>query len=192
MNKNLLGLIAALIVLFGLAVGFGYLSQRMVADFNGQIALGCLTFLGGIWLAFWNVRKSREKEAESRIFAQKAAVYEDLVNILRDLFMAQKGWAKEKSENQLAKSLMVIRYKMIVWGGQDTIRAISAFEAVPDDAPIGDRFLAASNLYTAIRRDLGHQDDSEFGEELFLTQIIASDKENVRQLLREARRSKHR
>lgn len=103
--------------------------------------------------------------------------------------MAQKGWAEEQPENQLAKSLMVIRYKMIVWGGQDTIRAISALEAVPEGAPIGDRFLAASNLYTATRRDLGHQDDSEFGEELFLTQIIASDKENVRQLLHEARRS---
>lgn len=51
MKKNILGLAAALIILSGFAIGFGYLSQRIVSDFSGQIALGCLTFLGGVWLA---------------------------------------------------------------------------------------------------------------------------------------------
>jgi cbb3-type cytochrome oxidase subunit 3 len=189
MRSTRIGLAAVLVAIFGFAVGFGYLADKIAADFSGQIALGCLTFLGGIWLAFWNVRKSREKEAESRIFSQKAEVYQDLVNILRDIFMASKGWAKERKPEELAKSLMVIRYKMIVWGGQDTIRAIDALEAVPEGANEGHRFLAGANLYGAIRRDLGHQDDAALAEDLFLTQITASDKANVRRLIREAKKS---
>jgi hypothetical protein len=143
--------------------------------------------LGGIWLAVWNFQKTRLKEAESRIFAQKAEAYQSLVDVVRDIFMVQKGWKQQEQEDSLPKLLMVIRYKMIVWGGQDTIRAIAELESVPEDALPGDRFLAVENLYKAIRKDLGHQDDSDLSEELFLTQIIASEREAVRTLLREAK-----
>ncbi|HEX8306959.1 MAG TPA: hypothetical protein VF645_00900 [Allosphingosinicella sp.] len=187
MRTTGLAMTAVLLLVLGFGIGFGYLAEKIAADFNGQIALGCLTFLGGIWLAFWNVRKSREKEAESRIFSEKAAVYVELVNVLRDIMMATKGWAPETETSELAKSLMKIRYKMIVWGGQDTVRAIDALEAVPEDGSDGQRFLAAANLYQAIRSDLGHRDDPQFAEDLFLTQIIAADKANVRRLIHEAR-----
>jgi cbb3-type cytochrome oxidase subunit 3 len=170
----------------GFATGFGYLSSKISSDFSGQVALGCITFIGGIWLAFWNMRKAREKEAESRIFSQKAEAYEALVTILRDLFMASKGWAPSTEAAEVAKSLMVIRYKMIVWGGQATIRAISALEAVPPGNP-GAQFLAVSDLYAAIRADLGHQDDPSLAEDLFLTQITEEDKASVRTMLHEAR-----
>lgn len=190
MKANWIGALIVLTAIVGVGIGFGVVAERVVSDFDGQIALGCLTFLGGVWLAFWNVRKSREKEAESRIFTQKAAVYEDLVNILRDIFMEQRGWAPKKTQDQRAKALMVIRYKMIVWGGQETVRAINGLENVPDDSSDGPRFLAAANLYGAIRRDLGHSDDDAFAEDLFLTQITATDKEKVRGLIRAARAAK--
>jgi hypothetical protein len=187
MRSRWITLVSGLVFVFGISLGFGYLGHVITTDFSGQVALGCLTFIGGIWIAVYNVRKSREKDAESRIFAQKAEVYESLVNILRDIFMANKGWSAPFDPGETGKALMIIRYKMIVWGGQDTVRAIAAFEQVPD-SEIGQRFLAIANLYAAIRRDLGHQDDARFAEDLFLTQIVAGDKEEVRGLLREARR----
>lgn len=182
-RPKLLVLITALVILLGAAIGFGILSERIASDLSGEAAAAILTLAGTTWFAIWSFYKTKRKEADAQIFSEKAAVYKNIIDILRDVFFASKGWAPPVDTDDLAKRFGQVRFDMIIWGGQDTIRAITRMEEADTNTP-GSQFAAAVNLFAQIRRELGHADDPALAEDLFLSQVIGSDREQVRQLIR--------
>lgn len=175
--------IAALTFVAAFGVGFGVLAERAFADFSGDAAVAAITFIGTTWFAIWSFNKTKRKEVEAQIFPQKAAIYKELVDIIRDITFAQKGWIPPLDPDALARRFAEARFNLIVWGGQETIRAIDKFEADQTAGP-GRMFAAVANLYGCIRRELGHADDADLREDLFLAQITTEDRESVRQQMR--------
>ena len=182
--------IGAWLVAIALLVAFGFglwmLSTRTLAAMDGQTAVALATFVATTWFAIWSFQKTKRKEADAQLFSEKAKVYGRIVDLLRDIFFAQKGWISPLDEQELGKRFGQVRFDMVVWGGQDTIRAINAIEDVtPGDT--GKMFAAFTHLYAQIRKELGHADDRALAEDLFLAQVIAEDREKVRDLIRSGR-----
>ena len=106
--------------------------------------------------------------------------------MLRDMIFTTKGWSSERPMDDIARDLAVITYDMIVWGGQDTIRQIMNLgDGEPADA--GAMMVRMSNLFRAIRKDLGHSDDIQLPEDIVLSMIIADEREAVRAQMRATR-----
>ena len=93
---------------FGLAFGFGFAAQRVASGINGSVALGAATLVATTWFGLWQFEKTKRKEAEARIFAQRAEIYHRLVVMLRDMIFAVKGWSEQRSETDLARDLSAI------------------------------------------------------------------------------------
>lgn len=188
MSKSLgftLALLVILVGLFGIAVGFGIVAERITKDFNGTMALGGVTLFATTGLALWQFDRTKRKEADARIFALRAPIYEKLVVILRDLMFETKGWSDKRDPDDLARELAVITYEMMVWGGQDTVRAVMSLSEMPNAEP-GPILRVIANMFKAIRKDLGHTDDANLSEDLVVQMIRADEREKVRNLLREA------
>lgn len=180
---KIVGFILAILFVIAFALGAGVLANRISYDLSGEVALGAATFIATTWFAIWSFQKTKRKEAEAQLFPQKAAVYKKIVDLIRDIFFAQKGWGPAVAPDALAQRFGEVRFEMIIWAGQDTIRAITAMEEADPSNP-GSSLAAAVNLYAQIRRELGHKDDPALAEELLLSQVIASDREQVRKLIK--------
>ncbi len=176
--------LAVFAFLIAVGLGFGVLAKRVATDLSGEAALGWLTFVATTWLAIWTFQKTKRKEAEAQIFPEKAKVYKELIDIIRDVMFAQKGWGPPLDADAIAQRFGRVRYDMIVWGGQETIRAVTAFEESSASGDMGIMFTAAANLYANVRKELGHSDDAQLPEDMFLAQLIPQDREKVRKLMR--------
>ncbi|HYI64176.1 MAG TPA: hypothetical protein VEW71_04750 [Allosphingosinicella sp.] len=180
-----LGWLFGAMFLISVGLGFGLLGNRVLTSLSGEAALAWLTFIATIWLAIWSFQKTKRKEAEAQLFPQKSVIYKELIDIIRDNMFAVKGWIPPINQDEMAHRLARVRYDMIVWGGQDTIRAIERFEGASADAnDIATMFSAIARLYAAVRKDLGHSDDPQLAEDLFLAQILLDERESVRAMLR--------
>ena len=186
----LIALTLLAVAVWGFMAGLGFASQRVLTGFDGSVALGCLALLASTGLALWQFDRTKRKEADARIFVQRAPVYQKLVGIMRDLMMAQKGWAPQKDTNEVAKELTLITYGMIVWGGKDTVRALLSLSDGATNP--GDMMLRMSDLFKVIRNDLGHSDDAALREDLILQMITAEDRAKVKAQSVEAARSRGR
>ena len=180
------GLMMAVLFL-GFGLGLGVVAQRITANFNATVALGCITFVGTTWLALWQFQKTKQKEADARVFSERAAVYQRLINITRDMLYSSRGWSEDTPVEDRAKQLSAITYEMTIWGGQDTVRALLAMVRTVDPTNTGDMFLRMSNLFKAIRKDLGHKDDAQMPDDLLLQLMKYEDHEQIREQLAVAR-----
>lgn len=188
-----IGWLTALFVVavgFGFAVGFGILAQRIATDFNGSVALGVTGLVATTWFGIWQFEKTKRKEAEARIFTERAAIYHRLVLMLRNMMFSIKGWEPQKDQETLGRQMAEITYDMIVWGGQDTIRQIMNLTNQPEHQQQDPSviLLRLAELFRAIRKDLGHNDDDALPEDLALILIVSSEQDELRQKMRASSR----
>lgn len=181
--KNFGSVILALLVILVFALGAGVLAGRAFSDFSGEAALGLLTFAGTMWFAIWNFNKTKQKEADAQFFPEKAKVYKQIIDIMRDVMFAQKGWIPNPDETEIAQRFARARYDLIIWGGKSTVGALEAFETQSATEDTGKMFLSVANLYDAIRLELGHKSDERLGIDLVMSQIILEDRDKFRKLL---------
>ena len=181
---GLLFLVAAfLAAVFGLFVGLGLGAQRIASDFDGSVALGGATIFATTALALWQFDRTKRKEADARLFSERAAVYQKLVTLLRDMIFEQKGWAAPITQDTRAQQLAEISYEMTVRGGQEKKRAnMRNTEIGQSDSAALMKTMA--QLYRAIRKDLGHSDDNSLPNDLVLQMNVPEDREKVRQQLK--------
>lgn len=180
---RVVGFVVALICLAAFSVGFGIFAEKLTADLNGEIALSILGLVATTWFAIWSFNKTKRRESEALLFPNKAEVYKKIVDIIRDLTFAQKGWIDEIDQNVLAQRFSEARFDMIIWGGQDTIRALGRLEDAGEEGPAG-LFQASANLYHCLRKELGHSDDDQLAKDLIAAQVISEDRDKIRDLLK--------
>jgi hypothetical protein len=174
-----LGVIFLAVILFGISTGVTLISGRLLKEMNAQVAASLVVFVASTWFALWNFQKTKEKEAESRHFVERAKIYDKLVKFLQYFHFQSKGWVPKRDEEDVARELGELRYEMIIWGGKDTIRAIMKLEDFSPDSDPGMIFSTISNLYGAIRKDLGHKDDKQLFDDLVLQQIFANERNDA-------------
>lgn len=183
MRMSILASLFVIAIGFGLAVGVGFGAQRVASGLDGTMVLGGVTLIATTWFGLWQFEKTKRKEAEARIFAQRAEIYQKLVSMLRDMIFVTKGWSPARNDQEVARDLTSITYDMIVWGGQDTIREIMRFTEVPS-GDVGAAMNRLSSLFRAVRKDLGHTDDAALPEDIVLSMIVAGEREAVRAQMR--------
>lgn len=172
-------------VILGLLLGTRSLIELLAPSLGTEIALGYVTISSTALLAVWQFSRSRKREAEARIFSQRAIIYDELIMLLRDVFWAEKGWSDD-SEGDRARKLSTITYKLIVWGGKDTIKAVNQIRGNVKWHP-GAPFLLMSEIFGAMRSDLGHGTDVPLADELALQMLRIEDHAYAREQIAAAR-----
>ncbi len=186
----IVGLTLVIVIAFGISVGLTFTSGRLLKDMNAQVAATLIAFIVSTILALWTFQRTKEKEAESRHFVERAKVYDKLIKFLQYFHFHSKGWVEEIPADELAKGLGEVRYDMIIWGGKETIRAIMKLEDFSEGMDHGVMFLAVSELYAAIRKDLGHKDDKALSDDLVLQQIVNEERWEARAKIDLARKAR--
>lgn len=177
------GLWASILIVV-LVVGAGVVG--LIALFlytNTQFVLGVFGVGVAIITASINYRAAKEKEIDSRLFADKRTVYTELVGTVMGLFHEKKINPTEEEQKSLVKKLQGLRTQLLVWGSADTLQALDQMSGLqqPDTSglPIaGTRWLA--RLFSAIRTDLGHKDPPGAALEMALGMLNEPDRSNLR------------
>jgi hypothetical protein len=175
-SKSLMTWFLALLPLFILAgtVGLFFVS-------NAEFALGVGGICATLYGASYQFRVAKEREANSRLFAEKSKAYEGMINIVLSLFKSIKGMGPKTDNLKLAERLMDVRAKLIVWGAFDTIKALDQLGDVSGAASDPKKTIRIlGDMYEAMRRDLGHSDPPGSGLEIALGNIHANERDQLR------------
>lgn len=156
---NGLAWIAALAFLGSIAWGSWWLVITVFTGVNAQQGVTLIAILATAITAFVTFVRTKEKEAEARLFPEKAKVYSDILEVLNDLMNQSKPWAKKISDDEVAKRLNDARYKLIVWGSGPAVKAFEEIETFVD-GDVGDMLARLAYIYGWMRRDLGHKDSA--------------------------------
>jgi hypothetical protein len=181
--KNLLSGLLIIVFVAAFGIGFGVVANRIANTLDAQVILAWATFVATTGFAIWSFNRTKKKEADALLFSERAKVYKEIIDVIRDLLFSTKGWVPAPDPTELAMRLSQSRFDLITWGGQDTIRAIMELENLRSDGP-HSAFDVTMNLYSKIRRDLGHTDDDTLAEDLVLSQINLEEREQVRAQIR--------
>src|SRR5665213_785422 len=152
-----LSIATAVLVLVGAATLLGWILWNIFRDLTGQTALTMAIATVTIGVTVWTFVKTKEKEIDSRLFPEKAKVYTEILEIIKQFTSSDKPWHTPMHENDMAKRLMDVQFKMLVWSSP---KAIKAFNSLGDlsEADLGEMIARIAFLYGCIRRDLGHND----------------------------------
>ncbi|MGV8928576.1 MAG: hypothetical protein ACOH1E_02390 [Brevundimonas sp.] len=151
--------ITALVILGFTAWGAWWLVTTVFTTVNAQQAIGLIAIVAAAVTAFVTFVRTKEKEAEARLFPEKAKVYSDILEVLNDLMSQSKPWAKKVSDDEVAKRLNDARYKLIVWGSGPAVKSFEEIETFVE-GDVGDMLARLAYIYGWMRRDLGHKDSA--------------------------------
>jgi hypothetical protein len=178
--------------LFVVLVVLGAGAAALIAAYrytNSEFLLGVLGVAVAIITASVQYRAAKDKETQAHLFAQKQQVYTDLIETLMGLFHEKKSNPSPVEQGVLVKKLQQIRTKLLVWGSASTIQALDKMGEIPSatehTAATGTMWM--SQLFTAIRKDLGHRDPPNAGDEIAIGMLIPADRETMRKALAKAR-----
>ena len=174
------GFSLAILLLMAVSFAFGWSSKLVISGVSAATVLQSATIGATVIIAVWTYRATKRKEAEARLFTQKAAVYEPLVAELKKLHLAGKNDNPEIDHDELARALIDIQFKAIIWGDQEFLKALMEMgDARPDeslDLTIG----RVARLYGQMRKELGHSDKPGVGYDVMELLMIADDRHLVR------------
>lgn len=150
---------------------------------NSEILLGILGGTVAIITAAFQYRAAKDNETAARLFQEKQAIYKELISIIMDQ-IKQKGRAKTtKEEAQLIDKMQDIRKNLIIWGSADTIRCLDRLsdrELKPEEIDAKDMITWFSELFSSVRKDLGHKDPPNAALEMALGILTAKDRAEIR------------
>ena len=149
------GFTFALLIL-GAAAYFGYL----LITANNQTRIAVLTAVVTVSTLVYTQNLTSKREIESRQFAKKSEVYEEVMRTIGSLMNASRK-GQQVDGDELIDQLSAISPKLMVWAGPQVLNAWKLM-ATPSDEPMGG-IKAGSILIAALRNELGHKDDSALG-----------------------------
>jgi len=150
-----IGRLAALFIV-GLACYFIYL----LVISSDQTRLAVLTAAVSVGTLVYTQNRNTKREIESRQFSKKAEAYEEVISSMAFLMDASRR-GEEVDQNQLMNRLAAVVPKMMIWAGPPVLQAWERL-STPSDDPL-KAVTDGADLITALRRELGHTDDSSLG-----------------------------
>lgn len=125
--------------------------------------------LFGYFFHAYNSRKMHERE---EIRKNNAPLYESIVHFFIKLIVQSKPNMKPVAEKEILKFFGEITPKLMVWGGNDVVKAFGKFRTYSIDHPDDPQGLldCMHDLIMAIRKELGHKDENinEYLKKLYL------------------------
>ena len=157
--KNRLAMAIGSLLALVLICGFGYFLHLLIASDN-QTRIAVVTAMVTVGTLVYTQTLTSKREIAARQFAKKAEAYEEVMATIAGLMKAShKG--EEVDETALVDSLSAIVPKLTVWAGPEVLQAWILM-STPTDKPLGG-LVAGSTLITALRKELGHENDSVLG-----------------------------
>ena len=92
---------------------------------------------------------------------KKAEAYEEIMGTIAELINSNRK-GEEVDEADLIEKLATIIPKLMVWAGPDVLVAWKQM-ATPTDDPLGG-LKAGTALISALRKELGHENDAQLGQ----------------------------
>lgn len=174
-----IGIALVLILTFVGGFSVGWTADIVVSGINSELIVQCITALGGLALALWTYSKTKKSEAMARHFPEKAKIYEGLLDQLKRLQIAGKPefGGSAVDENEMAKTMLDIKFKAIIWGDQGLLDALAEIENVSADNDLVTIFDRWARLYEQMRRELGHKDRNGFGWDLIALNILREERD---------------
>ena len=171
----------AFIILFCISIFFLILLARYTSL---EFIFGSIGTFATALFGLWQFNKTKKLEIEARLFQNKAEAYQGIIRMLFDLFKEQKKSSKEINEDKLAAKILEIREKLTIWASGDVIRAFSNLEHRPNPKLTEDEIgvlliKKLASLYSAIRKDLGHNDQDNIDVEIALSHLVPEDREKI-------------
>ena len=162
-------------VSFGLgllaAIGWGfYLVLRLFwssfNQLNPTVAAGILAAVTTVIVSVASVLVSKHLEQRNNVLTElrvkKAPVYEELLEFIFRILNGEKMGLAALSETEIAAKYSGITQRLIVWGSDDTVKAMNKFRryslnmSADNKASTAITMLSVEELFLAIRKDLGH------------------------------------
>ncbi len=173
------GVALALVLTFSGGFLAGWTAEIVVSGINSELIVQCITALGGLALALWTYSKTKKSEAMARHFPEKAKIYEGLLEQLKRLQIAGKPeiGGTTIDENEMAKTMLDIKFKSIIWGDEGLLDALAEIENVSDGDDLITIFDRWARLYEQMRKELGHKDRNGFGWDLIALNILREERD---------------
>jgi len=149
-----------------------------------EFVFGSIGAFSTALFGLWQFNKTKKLEIEARLFQNKAEAYQEIIKMLFELFKDQKNPNKKMSDEQLSMKILKIREKLTIWASGEVIRAFANLEHKPDSKLSEDEtgvllITKLAFLYSAIRKDLGHNDQDNIDMEIALSHLISDDREKI-------------
>lgn len=145
--------------------------------------------LAAVSVGIWTHYSTRRREINSRHFVEKKNAYRHLIDLIFDLFKAQKN-SQALSESETLERMLEFKKEVMVWGDQDVIQALENYEnkvtaseqngkeQLSTDDP-HQLLMIVDDLLMAIRKDLGHKDTQLKRGSLVGMLVIAADRDKL-------------
>ena len=179
----------ALAALMFLVVGFvsgcviGWSAKVLTSGISSAVVLQTLALLVTVGLAIWTYNKTKEKEIASRLFPEKAKIYEKLLDAVK-FSMKAAGSKSDGQEGEvhvdpeLVERLRELQYSAIIWGDQEFIDVLSQFTGESEDP--SHVFKKVADMYKQMRKELGHKDRPSIGWDALALMIKADERAVIR------------
>ena len=125
-----------------------------------QTRLAILTAAVSVGTLVYTQNKNTKREIESRQFSKKSEAYEEIISSIASLTNAVRR-EEEVDQAQLTEQIASIIPKMVIWAGPDVLQAWERLSTPGGDSQ--QAVIAAAELIGALRRELGHANDSKLG-----------------------------
>lgn len=181
-SKNYLRIhmfLGLIIVTASLWMTYIFLSSLIKADPNVQASV--ITFIGAVIGVLYTQVHTQKREIKSRHFVEKKTAYLRLINFTFD-FLENNRKGIENTDEKFLPQFMEFKKDLLVWGDQEVITSYYNFEDFSNknpDAAREDLLLLVDDLYRAMRKDLGHNDNKLPRGNLVSINIIAEDRQKL-------------
>lgn len=152
---TLLGLLTILAALIYFVTPlFFNIPKETLAALSVVVAASITAFLG-YRSSLKSKQADKEKEIEQELRKQKAPIYEDFSDFLFKILKATKS-NTEVSEVEMLEFIVKFNQKLIVWGGDNVIKAWTDFRFQSTQGNGYSVLFSVEDILFAIRLDMGH------------------------------------
>jgi hypothetical protein len=126
---------------------------------NPSLAVGIIAAGSTVFVSLATVLISKRLEQNALIKNQhrekKIPIYEELLEFLFKVARASKDGKNMPTEEEMTDFMFRFTQKLIIWGSDDVVLAFVKFRD-PSLGQQGNVLFAVENIWSAIRKDLGH------------------------------------
>jgi hypothetical protein len=146
------------------------------SDLTGIIITASVAILVAVITAVAGKLYEQHLKIRDELRAKKAPIYEKHIATFFKLLLAPKITGKAPNQEEAAVAFAAVAEQMIVWGSADVIKAWNNFKTAAQTSQGIDLL---EGIFTAMRKDLGHDDQNlKKGEllRLFVNDLPPADR----------------
>lgn len=166
------------LILFTIVVFF-YWCITIISSLPLEYKVALIAFVGTVFGAIYAQVKSKQRENESRLFPQKALAYKKMFDLVGGLFDTEGKKSGNNKGDKIVDSLRDFQKDILIWGSARTLKAYNRMMSkitVESVDPVTIA-LELNNLFSEMRKDLGHNDKGLTHLELIGIFIKSEDKQ---------------